>query len=124
MATSTSYALVWHQINSQKFWKMYNCKKKEELFTNSCLGSAKTFNPVFPSSDAAATGQTWCGRTLEKKVTTSRKFHKNISIYARRSVGGERRRLSEFISHLLTHFKDKGSNTLKAQLDCIYCFNR
>ena len=85
LATSTSFALVWHQINSQNFWKLYNFKK-EELFTHSCLGSAKTFNPVFPSSDAAAAGQT-CGRTLDNKVTTSRKFDKNISIYAKKREG-------------------------------------
>ena len=44
----------------------------------------KTFNPVFPPSDAGETR----GRTLANKVTTSRKFDKNISIYASATAGG------------------------------------
>ena len=124
LATSTSYALVWHQINSQKFWKMYNCKKKRNCLQTVVWVRRRLLTLFFPRVMRRRRDKLGAGELWKRKWQLLANFTKNISIYARRSVGGERRRLSEFISHLLTHFKDKGSNTLKAQLDCIYCFNR
>ena len=83
---------------------MYNFKK-EELFTHSCLGSAKTFNPVFPSSDAAATGQTWCGENFGKESDNFSQISQKTFqfMHGGRSVGngGDFRSLSHIFSHIL-----------------------